>query len=265
MPPVQPMSAAPQAAGPDPYQQSMGQPMPQQPMTSMPGMPMVQQVQLPPEPKKDIAGLIKTIVIVIVSLIAATFIGLFIWMTVQYNEVSTDVEGQISAAVATAKDEQAAKDEKDFLEREKYPYKVFSGPVDYGELTFEYPKTWSVYVAAAATAGGDFNAYFNPIQVDAVGKDTINALRVTIRNKSFDSVAAEYQKAMGKKGSDLTVQSVTINDFTANYYSGTIPSTELQGFIVIFKIRDKTAILQTDSVFFEADFNKLLQTIKFNA
>ena len=35
--------------------------------------------------------------------------------------------------------------------------------------------------------------------------------------------------------------------------------------IVIFKIRDKTAILQTDSMLFIDDFNKLLDTVQFNA
>ena len=157
-----------------------------------PGMPMVQQVQVEPAAKKDVSGLVKTIVIVALSLIAVTFIGLFIWMTVQYNDVSTDVNGQIEVAVAEAKDEQATKMEAEFLEREKYPYKVFAGPADYGQLTFEYPKTWSVYVAAAATEGGDFNAYFNPGQVDAVGKETINALRVSIQNTSFDKVTEQY-------------------------------------------------------------------------
>ena len=283
MPPVQPMSEAPQM-GSDPNAgqpmqpaqpmqpvqpiQPAGnmQPMPGQPMQAVPGMPMVQQIQLPPEPpKKDIAGLIKTIVIIIVSLIAVTFIGLFVWMYNEYHNVSDDVQGQIDEAVAVAKDEQWQADQAEFTELEKYPYKTFSGPADYGELSFKYPKTWSVYIAAAATTGGDFNAYFNPIQVDAVGKETINALRVTIRNKSFDDVSAEYQKAMDKKGSDLTVQSVTVNGTTANRYSGTIPNTELQGFIVIFKIRDKTAILQTDSVLFEDEFNKLLETVIFNA
>lgn len=243
---------------------------PQQPMQSAqmpitPGMPMVQQVQAPQTPKKDISGLIKTIVIIVVSLIAVTFIGLFIWMTLQYNEVDSDVQGQIDVAVAKAKDEQKTKDENEFMEREKYPFKTFSGPADYGELTFEYPKTWSVYIAAAATSGGDFNAYLNPVEVSAVGKDTINALRVTIRNKSFEDVAAEYQKAMDKKDSNLTMASVTFNGITGNRYTGKIPDTELNGFIVIFKIRDKTAILQTDSVLFQADFDKLLNTVKFNA
>ena len=238
---------------------------------SINGMPMVQQVQVVPKQKKDIVGLVKTIVIIVVSLIAVTFIGLFIWMFMQYDEARTDLDSKIAVAVAEAKDEQATKDEEEFFEREKYPYKVFSGPADYGQLTFEYPKTWSVYVAADASSGGDFKAYFNPIQVDAVSDDTINALRVIIRNKSFDEVTGEYKRFMDRKDANLTVESVTIGDsengepITANRYTGTIPNTDLSGYIVIFKIRDKTAILQTDSVLFEEDFNKLLETVTFNA
>ena len=70
---------------------------------------------------------------------------------------------------------------------------------------------------------------------------------------------------MDRKDANLTMQAVTIKDFTANRYTGTIPGTEMSGIIVIFKIRDKTAILQTDSTFFEQDFNTLLETITFNA
>ena len=127
MPPVsgmadgQPMQPI-QPAGPNP--------------NAAPGMPMVQQVQVQADAKKDTSGLIKTIVIIALSLVAVTFIGLFVWMLVQYNDVKTDVDGQIDVAVAAAKDEQATKMEAEFLEREKYPYKVFAGPADYGQLTF---------------------------------------------------------------------------------------------------------------------------------
>ena len=250
-----------------------GQPMqpiqPAQPMmqTGAPGMPMVQQIQLAPEEKKDIAGLIKTIAIIVLSLIAVTFIGLFIWMTLQYNDARTDVDGQISVAIAKAKDEQTSKMEAEFLEREKYPFKVFKGPADYGELTFEYPKTWSVYVESAANSGGDFNAYFNPIQIDELNKDTINALRVSIMNTSFDSITEKLKRDVDRKNSELTVEAVTIgkdNNITANRYSGRIPSTVFSGYIVTFKIRDKTVMLQTDSVLFTDDFNKLLGTIIIN-
>lgn len=231
------------------------------------GMPMVQQVQVAPTPAKDNSGLIKIIAIIVVSLIAVTFIGLFIWMTLQYNEVKSDVDGQIEVAVAEAKDEQAAKMEAEFLEREKYPYNTFSGPTDYGQLTFEYPKTWSVYIEKSAIEGGDFNAYLNPIQVDTVDEETINALRVTIRDEEMSKVTEEYQRKMNQKDSNLTMESVTIGangNITANRYTGTIPDTDLNGFIVIFKIRDKTAILQTDSVSFKDEFDKLLGTVTFN-
>lgn len=214
---------------------------------------------------KDSSGLIKTIALIVVSLIAVTFIGLFIWMFLQYSEASTDVDGQIAVAVAKAKDEQAAQLEAEFTEREKLPYKTFSGPSDYGQLTFNYPKTWSVYVAADANNGGDYQAFFNPNQVNAVSKETINALRLTIRDKGFDEVASEYQRIMDRKDSNLTMQAVTIGEISANRYTGTIPDTDLNGIIVIFKIRDKTAVFQTDSILFEQDFNTLLQTITFNA
>ncbi len=210
---------------------------------------------------------IKTIIIVMLSLVAITFIILFVWILMKYNDVNDDVTGRINSAVAAAKQEQAMEDEKEFAEREKDPYRTFAGPADYGELTFKYPKTWSVYIAADAVSGGDFSAYLNPMQVDSVSnKDSIYALRVTVRDKAFDVVATEYQKAMDKKDSGLSMETITVGGAVANKYTGKIPGTELNGFIVIFKIRDKTAILQTDSVLFENDFfNTVLKSIEFNA
>ena len=209
---------------------------------------------------------IKTIIIVMLSLVAITFIILFVWILMKYNDVNDDVTGRINSAVAAAKQEQAMEDEKEFAEREKDPYRTFAGPADYGELTFKYPKTWSVYIAADAVSGGDFSAYLNPMQVDSVSnKDSIYALRVTVRDKAFDVVATEYQKAMDKKDSGLSMETITVGGAVANKYTGKIPGTELNGFIVIFKIRDKTAILQTDSVLFENDFfNTVLKSIEFN-
>ena len=227
---------------------------------------------LPPDvgPKKygDPNSLIKTIAIVILGLTTVAFICLFIYFLNQYNEVNTDIQSQIDVAVADAKDEQYQKDQKDFAEREKYPYKTFAGPVDYGELSFKYPKTWSVYIASdLLKTSGDFEAYLNPGEVElTTSKNSLYGLRVKIRDKAFETVVAEYQKALEKKNSNLSVESITLkNGATANKYTGTIPNTEFSGYIIVFKIRDKTAILQTDSILFESDFNKILDSVTFNA
>lgn len=250
-------------------QMPQAQPMQAMPQASMPAgngsVVAPSPAPVAPVEKKDNSTLIFVIVIVFLSILMVAFFGLFIWKLMDYNEISTDVNGQISVAVAEAKDEQATQDEQEFLEREKYPYRNFSGPADYGQLSFQYPKTWSLYVASDASKGGDYKAFFNPIQVNEVSDNTIMALRVTIRDKAFDAVAAEYQKYVDARDSKLSMTSVTFNGITANKYTGTIPNTELNGYIVIFKIRDKTAVVQTDSTSFETDYNKLLETIQFNA
>ncbi|MBR3180231.1 hypothetical protein IKF57_01730 [Candidatus Saccharibacteria bacterium] len=217
------------------------------------------------EKKSSSSNLIKTIVIIILSLVSVTFIGLFIWTNTQYIDVSTDVNGQIAVAVAEARREQEEKDLAQYAEDEKYPLRSFVGPVDYGQLSFEYPKTWSVYVGADASKGGDYMAYFNPLVVNPVSSTTVNALRVIIRDKAFDDVVAEYQRFMDQRDSNLSVEAVTVGGVSANRYTGTIPNTELSGVIVIFKIRDKTAILQTDAMLFVDDFDALLSTVQFNA
>ena len=56
--------------------------------------------------KHKSTSLIKTIAIIILFLVSATFIGLFIWINSQYIDVSTDVEGQIAEAEAKARHEQ---------------------------------------------------------------------------------------------------------------------------------------------------------------
>ena len=267
MPNVQPVGQS--GSAPQPTAQSGMPPISQPTIGYTPtGQPMVQQVVAAPgEPKRDLAGLIKTIAIVALSLVAVTFVGLFVWMTTQYNSARTDVDGQIATAVRNAVDEKATQLEMEFAEREKYPYYDFVGPEDYGALSFKYPKTWSVFVEADAVNGGDYHAYLNPKEVQPLGNNTINALRVSILNKSFDEVVADYQKQMEWRDINLSVESVTIGEagIPANRYTGTIPESELSGYIVVFKIRDKTAILQTDSTTFADDFNTLISTVKFNA
>lgn len=213
-----------------------------------------------PHARKSKRSLVETIILVVVSLIAVTFIGLFIWKYLDWDNVKTDVDGQIDAAVAMAVSENTTKLENEFLEREKYPYKTFSGPADYGSLNFEFPKTWNTYIAADAANGGNFEAYLNPGEVQPVSKQSINALRVQILDQSFENVARSYERLL--KNNQLTVTTRSVGGAVANVYTGTLPNN-IYGIATIFKLRDKTILLQTDAELFAEEYYKLLDTVTF--
>lgn len=203
------------------------------------------------------------IAIAATSIALLIFVILFFSTLMKYNDSKTDLEEKIEIAVAQAKDEQAEALEKEFAEREKTPFKDFSGPEDYGSLSFKYPKTWSVYIAEDAANGGDFEAYFTPGEVLKVSDENVNSLRLRIVNRNAESVKADYQRDV-EKDKSLSPEEITVANTNATHYSGKIPGTEFIGHIVIFKIRDKTAIFQTDSELFVDDFSEILNTVSFN-
>ena len=212
---------------------------------------------------KNRIDLMKTVGLIVVSLLAVLFIGLFIWMWVKWNDASTNVKGKVDVAVAEAKNELQAKLESEFDEKEKYPYKVFTGPTDLGELSFEYPKTWSLYVQSSANRGGDYAAYLNPGQVNVVQDDTVMALRVSIKGTLFDQAISDFAEKV--RSGDMTLSTTVVNGNNVNVYTGKLDN-EYQGIICVFKLRDKTVMLQTDSTsVFSDDFYRILKTVKFNS
>ncbi len=207
------------------------------------------------------SSVVKTAVLAIVSLVALGLAILSIYLFVQLNDARTNVNGQIEEAVAVAVEAKTQELEEEFAEREKQEYRDFLGPVDYGELSFKYPKTWSLYVAKDAANGGDYEAYMNPIEVSAISANTVYALRISIYNKSFENVIKTYDNLIKSGSLQLSVQE--INGESANVYTGTLPN-KFVGRVAVLKIRDKTVVLQTDSELFGSDFEKILETVTYN-
>lgn len=201
------------------------------------------------------------IVTIGLSALSVLAISAAIWSFVSYNGQKTDVEGRINQAVATAKKDQADSDEAKFTAREKEPNREFVGPDDYGGLTFDYPKTWSVYIDKDASQGGTYAAYLNPVSVPSVSATQRFSLHVTIEEKDYDQVIASYNNLV-KKG-DLSSSAVTANGANGTRLDGNF-TKDIRGSAVIYKIRDKTLTLRTDADTFKADFDVLITTIKFN-
>lgn len=203
------------------------------------------------------------VAIIGLSLVVMILGSVSIWAIVSFNEQKTDVDGRVAVAVAEAKNVQATDDEKKYLEREKEPLKKFSGPEDYGLLTFGYPKTWSAYIDKDAANGGEYRAYFHPNEVPPVGNSETAqfALRVTIEQRDYDQVVQSYD-GLVKRG-DLKPSASASQGNKGTRFDGSF-SKNIRGAAVVYKSRDKTITLRTDALTFKSDFDKLVQTIEFN-
>lgn len=204
------------------------------------------------------AWLILSIVFAVTTVTAA---GFLVWALTNYYDQKDNVDTKVSAAVATAKKEQADEDEKKFLERDKEPNRQFIGPDDYGRLMFSYPKTWSVFVERDASTDNEFQAYLNPVSVPPVGNRAQVALRVTIESRDYDNVVQSFDPLV--KEGKLSSSVVQTDDVIGTRLDGSF-SEDIRGAAVIYKIRDKTVTIRTDADTFKGDFDTIIKTITFN-
>lgn len=220
--------------------------------------------------KKEIK-IFKLGLIVAGVVILGLVIGLIV-LGAQYSQTSADVNGQIATAVAVAKEEQQAESDAYWAEEMKKPELKFTGPADYGTLSFDYPRTWATYVSKDATKGGDYEAYLNfktvPTAPSSASSTTTSrfALRVAIYAKSYDDVLKPYSSAIDKGEIISSIFTINRED------KATVTGARLDGLLskdgkasaIFFKLRDKTVMLRTDGTDYLEDFNALIQTVDFN-
>lgn len=189
--------------------------------------------------------------------------SLAIWSFLNYRDQKTNVDTKIAAAVSEAKKEQAEKDDEDFRIRENQPYRQFVGPNDYGRVLFDYPKVWSVFEYSVPDDGkGAYQAYLSKYVIPPISNNQQYALRVTIDDESYDSSLRKYESLI--KDGMLKSSSFSANGETGTRIDGSF-SDHIRGSAVIFKIRDKTLTIRTDSEVFKPEFEELIKTIKFES
>lgn len=186
--------------------------------------------------------------------------GAFFWAFSNYVDQRDNTAQKVDVAVTAAKEQQAADDEKKYLEEAKQPYSKLVGPSDLGSVSISYPKTWSVYIAKSSTDG--YEAYLNPATVPQVSGTQPFATRIVITSQAYDTVVNSYQ-GLVKKG-DLVATPVTVNNFNGMRLDGKF-STTRAGSAVIFKVRDKTLVVASDVKDFKSDFDDIIvKSLDFN-
>jgi len=207
------------------------------------------------------SGLVHPLLVtaIVLSVLTVGLGGFSVWAFLNYQDQKNNVDAKISAAVADAKREQTEADQTAFLEQEKVPTRQLIGPTDLGQVKFSYPKTWAVYVDKL---GASYEAYLHPLVVPPLTSNTPYALRVTITSTKYESVLGGFTERI--KQGQLKASPVTIVGVDGTRLDGAF-SNSIRGSMVLFKIRDKTLQLYTQSANFQGDLdNIVLKTLEFN-
>lgn len=202
---------------------------------------------------------------IIIAIIAATLFmatsAFGVWAYISYNDQRTDVQGRVKLAVAEAVKIQSEEDEAKFQEEYKKPYLEFIGPAEYGSVSFDYPRTWSVFVEADGSNRGDFKAYLHPVSVPPISnRDNRFAVRLEILNRDFDTILKQYQSQL-RKG-ELKSSTPEYNGNASTRLDGLF-TNDVRGSAVLMRVRDKTIRLSSDAETFNEDFEALLATVDY--
>ncbi|HEX6258404.1 MAG TPA: hypothetical protein VFZ48_02915 [Candidatus Saccharimonadales bacterium] len=198
---------------------------------------------------------------IVLGVLMAAFGVVMVWALLNYTDQKNNVDGKIASAVADARRAQSEEDDAKFAEREKEPYDRFTGPDDLGRVEFNYPKTWSVYIAKDGRSGG-YEAYLNPVKVPPVTTSQQFALRVRVEERTYESVVRSYESRVQR--GDLRSSAVTVSGYSGTRLDGKF-SNDITGAMVLFKVRDKTLVVTTDAKIFQNDFDKIiLKSLSFN-
>ena len=243
-----------------------GMPMP---VGAVPGMvapqpmPAVSAGETVQEQRKSSVG--EIIILVVVCLIAAGAIAAAVYFFVQWNNLKTSYDTDKGDAVATAIKEQQEKDEANFEQREKTNTVQFTGPSDFGSISFYYQKTWNVYIKSDGSNNSDYEAYFSKSAVDPIDDEASRyALRFSIRQAQSSDVMTEYNSLVTEGKLSASQFSSDNNQLSGTRYEGKITDS-ISGEVLVFKVNDKTAILQTDSMNYRDDFETLIKTLRKNS
>lgn len=208
----------------------------------------------------EINGLAIILIVVIFLLVGVS--GFAVWAVIQKDNAESNLSDKVQAAVDAGKKDQIAADNKDYAEREKQPYRQFVGPDDLGAVQFSYPKTWSAYVDKSGSSG-IYEAYFYPIVVPPISSKTPNALRLSVTPRSYDEVVKSYEGKV--KSGDLRSSPVTVQGFNGLKLEGNFTKETPNAVLIIFKIRDKTMLISSESPQYFSDFNNVVLTsLRFN-
>lgn len=191
-------------------------------------------------------------------------LGFGYWAYTERTDYKNNVDEKIETAVEVAKKETATQKDNEFIEREKRPLQVYSGPSSFGSISIQYPKTWSAYVEDNNDST-PITGFFHPNYVPSIKGDTAFAFRLEVSNDSYANEIKQFDSDV--KNGEAKAQPykpVNVDNIIGSRITGKI-SSDKQGVLILIPLRDKTIKLWTEADQFVPDFEKnILKNFKFS-
>ena len=204
-------------------------------------------------------GSVISVIIIVFSVLAMLGLaGFGGWAYTTRQDYKNNSDAKSAEAVAKTIDEEKAKKDAEFAEREKQPYDTYTSPAPLGSVKLMYPKTWSAYIDETGQAGSPLTGYFYPGFVPNVtGRDTTFPLRIQIVNAVYDQQLRQYDSLIQSGSLRLSpyraplVQGVLGARIDGKIVPG---NDKVDGTMILLPLRDKTLILTSEAQVYIADF-----------
>lgn len=246
-----------------PQQNTPAGPPPGQPYNQMPA------VQQPPQTASQLKGGQRSkgllIALIVVSVLLVGAIGFGIWAFMERSDYKNNSDQKVSAAVAQAVEETEVAKEKEFVQREKEPFKTYQGPPQLGSVEITYPKTWSAHIDEQGQGATPLVGYMHPNFVPGLDSGTSFALQFEIVEKAYAEELESYSRDAQNGAVTVTpIKLENVDGVAGARIDGEIVRGK-QGSLALFPVRDKTLKISTQTDDFKSDFDSIiLKNLKFN-
>lgn len=214
--------------------------------------------QEPIKQKKKKSHIGEIILIIFIFLIAGGAVAGTIYCYTQYDELNRIVMADRAVRVEEAKTEQAKIDNQNYEKKSAKTTREFTGPSNFGALTFEYPKEWNVYIDNDSSTEPSFAAYFSPDYAKPLNSSN-QGLEFKINSQSYDNQIKQFTHKL------ISSQAYSQNGLTGTIFSGKLDKKEdsKNGVAVVIKINNYSATIMTrDYETYGPEFDKIISTLR---
>lgn len=201
------------------------------------------------------------VVAIVMSVLFVLTLGFAIWAFAGMLENQSNLDAKIETATEVAVQEAETAKEAEFTEREKSPFKTYKGSATYGSLTFDYPKSWSVFIETSDT-NTILDFYAHPEFIPGFD-DTRFAFRAQIIDSPYEDELADYDRA-AERG-EVKVRAFRpekVPEQLGAIIEGEI-DRDIQGRVVLLPQRDKTIRLVTETEDYLNDYTKIVNSMTY--